>query len=114
VLIDLALTLNCFHKKTIKWKTHVDTWPAKHGQRFFVCVWFMAFDTAEINQSPLFVQTKRRLRTVHKGMWEMYWIALTHWSNHYKRIKNIYFVSVSLCQGISYYHLMCAIEALRW
>jgi len=43
------------------------TWP-----EIFLCVWFMAFDTAEINQSPLFVQTKRRLRTVHKGMWEMY------------------------------------------
>lgn len=53
----------------------------------------MAFDTAEINQSPLCVQTKHRLRTLHKGMWETYWIELTQWSNHYKRIKNIYFVS---------------------
>lgn len=38
VLIDLALTLNCFHQETIKWKTHVDTWPATHGQRTFFCV----------------------------------------------------------------------------
>lgn len=65
----------------------------QHMAREHFFVWFMASDTAEINQSPLCVQTKRRLRTVHMGMWEMHWIALTQWFNHYKRIKYIYFVS---------------------
>ncbi len=71
VLIDLTLTLNCFHQETIKWKTHVNTWPGTHGQIQFL-VWFMASDTVEINQSPVCVQTKRRLRTRRKGMCEMF------------------------------------------